>query len=43
MGGVGLNEAAADGVARELDAVAHPELLEDGRAVMLDRFLLINE
>ena len=33
------DEAAADRVARELDAVAHAELLEDVRAVALDRLL----
>src|SRR5215217_1544784 len=34
-----LDEAAADGVARQLDAVAHAELLEDVRAVTLDGLL----
>ena len=32
-----LDEPAADWVARQLDAVAHAELLEDVRAVALDR------
>src|SRR5262249_52987802 len=31
------DEAAADRVARQLDAIAHPELLEDVLAVPLDR------
>jgi hypothetical protein len=35
---LGLDQAAADGVAGELDAVAHSELLEDVLAVSLDRF-----
>src|SRR3954447_18101653 len=34
-----LYETAADGVAGELDAVAHGELLEDVRAMALDRLL----
>src|SRR4051812_46541415 len=34
-----LDEAAADRVTRELDPVAHPELLEDVRAVALDGLL----
>jgi hypothetical protein len=32
----GLDESAADGVAGQLDAVVHVELLEDVRAVALD-------
>src|SRR5690349_1654587 len=35
----GLDEAAADRVAGELHPVAHAELLEDVRAVALDRLL----
>src|SRR4051812_21232647 len=34
-----LDEAAPDRVARKLDAVAHPQLLEDVRAVALDGLL----
>src|SRR5215212_6809438 len=37
--GSGLDEPAPDRVARELDAVAHPELLEDVRAVAFDGLL----
>src|SRR5262249_20560956 len=36
-GSLGEDEAAADRVARQLDAVAHAELLEDVLAVALDR------
>src|SRR5688500_19545461 len=39
----GLDEAAADRVARELDAVAHAELLEDVGPVRLDRLLADRE
>src|SRR5215475_5214893 len=35
----GSDQSAADRVARELDAIAHPELLEDVRAVTLDGLL----
>jgi hypothetical protein len=38
-----LDEAAPDGVARELDAVAHAELLEHVRAVTLDGLLTDHE
>src|SRR5204862_5671062 len=34
--GSGKDQAAADRVARQLDAIAHPELLEDVLAVTLD-------
>src|SRR4029079_10585372 len=37
--GSGLDEAAADRVPRQLDAVAHAELLEDVRAMALDGLL----
>ena len=37
--GSGLDEPAPDRVAHELDAVAHPELAQDVRAVGLDRLL----
>src|SRR4051794_6499123 len=36
---LGLDEALADRVADELDAVAHPELAQDVRAVRLHRLL----
>jgi len=37
--GAGLDEAAPDRVADELDPVAHPELAQDVRAVGFDRLL----
>jgi len=39
----GLDEAAADRVARQLDTVTHPELLEHVRAVAIDRLLADEE
>src|SRR3954451_6189564 len=38
-----LHEPTPDRIPRELDAVAHPELLEDVRAVALDRLLADDE
>ena len=32
-----LNQSATDGVARQLDAVTHPELVEDVLAMAVDR------
>ena len=39
----GLDEAAANGVARELDAIVHAELFEHVGAVALDRLLADHE
>jgi hypothetical protein len=40
---LGLDQAAADGVACEVDAVAHAEFAEDVGAVAFDRFDAENE
>jgi hypothetical protein len=41
--GLGLDQPAADRIACEVDAVAHPELAEDVGAVAFDRFDAKNE
>lgn len=41
--GSGLDQPVADRVARQLDPVAHPQLLEDVRAVPLDRLAADHE